>query len=63
VQVSVDENQCQGHARCHLICPEVFDLDDAGYVLLPSPEVPEEHEQAVQEAVLSCPEGALSIVE
>jgi ferredoxin len=53
---------CQGHARCHLICPEVFDLDDAGYAVLRSPDVPAEHEKAVREAVLSCPEGAVRAV-
>ena len=62
MQVSVDQNMCQGHARCHLICPEVFDLDDAGYAVLRSPDVPAEHEKAVREAVLSCPEGAVRAV-
>ena len=31
MHVSVDGNLCQGHARCNLICPEVFDLDEAGF--------------------------------
>lgn len=63
MQVSVDMNICQGHARCHAICPEVFDLDDAGYAVLASPNVPAEHEKAVLEAGLSCPEGAVQVLD
>jgi ferredoxin len=63
MQVNIDQNVCQGHAQCHLICPAVFDIDDAGYAVLVSPDVPPEHQEAVEDAVLSCPEGALSLSE
>jgi ferredoxin len=62
VQVSVDQNKCQGHAQCHSICPEVFGMDDSGYAVLDSPDVPPGREEAAEDAVLSCPEGALSMV-
>jgi ferredoxin len=61
VDVSVDSSRCQGHARCNLLCPEVFDLDEAGFVVLISPLVPVQHERAVEEAVLNCPEQAIAI--
>jgi ferredoxin len=60
VHVSVDANQCQGHARCNLICPEVFDLDEAGFAVVIAADVPPEHEAGVKDAVLNCPEGAIT---
>lgn len=61
MNVSVDENLCQGHARCALICPDVFDLDEAGFSVVLTPQVPPEHEGAVKDAVLNCPERAIRI--
>lgn len=61
MDVSVDSSRCQGHARCNLICPEVFDLDEAGFVVLISPHVQAQHEHAVGEAVMNCPEQAIAI--
>jgi ferredoxin len=31
MKVTVDPDQCQGHARCWEICPEVFSLDEVGH--------------------------------
>ncbi len=31
MKVSVDSSKCQGHARCHALAPDAFDLDDDGY--------------------------------
>jgi ferredoxin len=61
VDVSVDSSKCQGHARCNLICPEIFDLDDDGYVKLLTPHVAPEYEVAAKDAVANCPERAISI--
>ena len=60
MDVSVDENLCQGHARCNLICPEVFDLDEAGFSVVIAPHVPPEYEGKVKEAILNCPERAIT---
>jgi ferredoxin len=59
VDVFVDKDLCQGHARCNLICPEVFDLDEAGFAVVLSQQVPAEHEGAVEDAVQNCPEQAI----
>jgi ferredoxin len=60
VDVSVDANLCQGHARCNLLCPEVFDLDESGFSVVIAAHVPPEHEAAVKDAILNCPERAIS---
>lgn len=61
MKVAVDPAKCQGHARCNLIAPEIFDLDEAGYAVVISPDVPAEFEAAVRNAVVNCPEGAIEI--
>lgn len=61
VEVNVDSQNCQGHARCHSICPEIFKLDEQGFAIVPNPFVPPEHRDAVNHALVSCPEGAISV--
>ena len=61
MRVSVDEDRCQGHARCWSICPEVFDLDDEGHAVVVQPEVPAELEAKAREAADNCPELAITV--
>jgi ferredoxin len=61
MEVRVDPQLCQGHARCWDICPEVFTIDDDGYSLVNVPEVPAELETKVREAANNCPERAIAI--
>ncbi len=30
LKIHVDQNKCQGHARCKALAPELFDLDEFG---------------------------------
>ncbi|GAA5156563.1 hypothetical protein GCM10023321_32480 [Pseudonocardia eucalypti] len=59
--VSIDGAKCQGHGRCALIAPEVFDVDDLGMGLVLVDEVPPAAEADVDEAVLTCPENAIHV--
>lgn len=61
MQVLVDGDRCEGHARCAGLCPEVFDLDDDGFAVVRTPDVPESLRSAVETAASNCPEGAISI--
>jgi ferredoxin len=61
VKVIVDQERCSGHARCHAIDPDLFQLDDVGYSSVTSVEVPAGREQAARDAVLSCPEMAIRV--
>jgi ferredoxin len=63
LRVTVDNAVCQGHAQCHHICPEVFDIDDAGYSVLRTDVVPPGQEEAARDAELSCPERAIRLVD
>lgn len=64
MKVSVDNDRCTGHARCHHIAPEIFTLDDVGYSDIGTGRpVPPGQEELARQAVLSCPERALTIDE
>jgi ferredoxin len=64
VKVSVDSERCQGHTLCAMIAPDSFLLSDIDGTSSPVNEiVPADQEDVVREAVLSCPEQAISIEE
>jgi ferredoxin len=61
VRASVDDQRCQGHARCWSICPEVFALDEQGHAVVALADVPPELEATAREAELNCPERAITL--
>jgi ferredoxin len=64
MKVSVDSERCQGHTLCAMIAPDAFELSDIDGTASPVNEiVPADQEDVVREAVLSCPEQAISIEE
>jgi ferredoxin len=61
MRVKIDPEVCQGHAMCFLACPQIFQLsDEDGHAFVAYEEVPPEFEHAVDQAVRSCPEGAIT---
>ncbi|PRC50974.1 ferredoxin [Mycobacterium sp. ITM-2017-0098] len=64
MKVWVDSERCQGHTLCAMIAPESFELSDIdGTTSLTGEAVPADQEDAVREAVQSCPEQAITIEE
>ena len=61
MRVEVDADICGGFGTCVGKAPTVFELTDAGYAVVLLPDVPEELESAVREAVELCPTHAISI--
>lgn len=60
MKVQVDLDRCEGHGMCAFAAPDVFDLDDEG-VLHYDPAPPDARRGDVENAVRSCPAGAISI--
>jgi ferredoxin len=60
-KVSADLDRCQGHGKCMIECPEVFDSDEQGYVVVRIRDIPDALRGAVQRSVEDCPEGALHL--
>ena len=64
MRVTVDPDKCQGHARCALSAPEIFDLDEAsGHAVVGLEELPGDLAAAARSAAEECPEGAISVLE
>ncbi len=64
MRINYDREACQGHNRCYLLTPEVFDVDDEGYAILRiEGEVPADLEEKARLAADNCPEYAITIVE
>jgi ferredoxin len=61
--VEVDHTKCCGYGMCAELCPDVFSLDENGFVVANQTEVPEELMPAAEEAVYSCPEGVLKLTQ
>jgi ferredoxin len=60
MKVRVDDERCRGHGVCVTLCPDVFALTDDGYAVAADSDVPAELEEAVSDAVDSCPEQAIT---
>ncbi len=60
-KVVTEPGRCQGHGKCVTECPEVFDTDEQGYVVVRADEIPDSLRAAVQRCVDDCPEGALGV--
>lgn len=61
MKIIVNAGVCVGHARCHHVAPELFKLDDNGYIATATFDVPLGQEALAQRAVRACPEGVLSV--
>jgi ferredoxin len=62
MKITLDREACQGHNRCYLLAPEVFDVDDDGYALLRiEGDLPAELEEKARLAAENCPEYAITV--
>ncbi len=65
MRIEVDSSKCQGHNRCMIYAPEMFEVDEYGFAAVQTADgvVPEEHVEAVKMAVANCPELAIIVLE
>ena len=64
LKVRVDQDKCQGHARCKALAPELFDLDEFGNAHEAGDgTVPAGQEDKAWLAKSNCPEIAIEIIE
>jgi ferredoxin len=62
MKVDVKPGRCVGHTLCNATAPEVFELDDDGYVAIGKDTViPAELEPLALAGVAACPERALVV--
>ena len=63
MKIKADFSLCKSHANCMGEAPEVFEVDDKGFLNILQEEPSEDLREKVEHAVASCPTGALSIEE
>ena len=61
MKLIVQVDRCCGHARCAATAPEIFILNDTGYLDTPEIEVPAGQEQLALRGKRSCPERCISV--
>jgi ferredoxin len=63
-QIHVDQDKCQGHARCKSLAPELFELDEFGNAHERGDgSVPAGREDKAALAQSNCPEIAIEVIE
>jgi len=60
LRVLADIHRCIGSGNCAFLAPHVFDVGDAGHVIVRGGSI-KETDEAVLEAIASCPTNALTI--
>jgi ferredoxin len=63
MKVTVDFDLCTSNAVCMGIAPEVFEVRDDGFLYILNENPGPEFDERLREAVLSCPNGAISLEE
>ena len=64
LKVHVDQEKCQGHARCKSLAPELFELHEFGNALeIGDGSVPKGLEDKAWLARANCPEIAIDVIE
>lgn len=61
MKIIVKRTLCSGHARCASVAPELFRLDDDGYIAMEDFEVPAGQEELARKGARACPERALRV--
>ena len=64
LRLHVDQDMCQGHARCKSLAPELFELDEFGNAHeIGDGTVPEVLVEKAYLAKANCPELAIEVTE
>jgi ferredoxin len=61
MKVRVLPGRCMGHARCAAAAPDVYKLDDNGYLQMPPTEVAPRQEELARRGARACPERAIVV--
>jgi len=63
MKIVVDFDLCQSNAVCMSVEPSVFEVRDDGFLYILQENPPEALRPKMEEAVRTCPTGAISIAE
>jgi ferredoxin len=63
MKIRINKSMCVGNARCAAVAPELFPLDDEGYIAVEEIEVPAGMEESARRGAKACPERIIVIEE
>ncbi|MEJ8278828.1 ferredoxin [Pseudonocardia sp. DW16-2] len=63
MRIELDESKCSGLGLCEAEAPELFEVRDDGSLAVLDATPSDEHREACEAAIASCPTEALRLVE
>jgi ferredoxin len=63
MRVEVNFESCASTGACVVICPEVFQFDDHGFLTVLAEHPSDGLHEAAREASLNCPTGAIKLLD
>ena len=63
MKATVNDEMCEGHGKCQLAAPEVFELGDDDISRVKLDVIPEELYEKVRRAARLCPRQAITVTE
>jgi ferredoxin len=63
MKIRIDKARCVGNARCWAIAPDLYPLDEEGYIATQGFVVPEAQQALAKRGARACPERVIEIIE
>ena len=63
MQVRLDRERCQGHGRCYVLAPGVFESDGDGRGMVIAETVPLVYQESARLGSDNCPEDAITVID
>jgi ferredoxin len=63
LKIIVDTKLCSGHARCAVVAPDIYTLDESGYCIANGKLVGPGDEALARRGARACPERAITLEE
>jgi ferredoxin len=63
LKAEIAKGACCAYGVCNEICPEIYKLDDIGFVQVADELIPKELEEQAREGAMACPASVISLVE
>lgn len=61
MKIRINKSACVGNARCAAVAPDLFPLDDDGYIAVEEIDVPPGMEEQARKGAKACPERIIII--
>lgn len=63
MKIRIDKSRCTGNARCWAVAPDLYVLDEEGYISSDGFDVPEGQEQLARRGARACPERVIEVID